>query len=210
MLEGSGMQLLKNLRELERNQQLTFLILSMQNPHLVGYMLTEKRSMFLSTDGSLGWLYHCPLMRSLPHVMNQCFDKITIFYKNSIIFVDPVTRQTYPDAQVQKYSERIKNLFQFDMEAENTWLTIIPTLVHRRRPAVFEPKGVTRVSRKAFGGAGDSGIYMRAQLSEFWDTILISAASGKGLQKTSPELIFPNVTVHGREQYSHYAPRTDC
>ena len=43
-------------------------------------------------DGSLAWIYHCPLMRSPPHVMNQCYDKIPIFYKNAIFFVDPITR----------------------------------------------------------------------------------------------------------------------
>ena len=79
-------------------------------------MLTGNRSMFLSTDSSLAWLYHCFLMRPPPHAMNQCYDKIPIFYNNATFFVDPITRQTYPDAQVQKCTDRIKNLFQFDME----------------------------------------------------------------------------------------------
>ena len=81
---------------------LTILLLSMENPTLAGYMLTGNRSMFLSTHGSLAWLYHCPLMRSPPQVMNQWYDKIPIFYKNAIFFVHPITRETYPDAQVQK------------------------------------------------------------------------------------------------------------
>ena len=70
MLEGSEIQLLKNLCEQERTQILTILMLSMENPRLVGYMLIRDRSMFLSTEGSSAWLYHCPLMRSPPHVMN--------------------------------------------------------------------------------------------------------------------------------------------
>ena len=130
--------------------------------------------------------------------------KSPFFYKNAIFFVDPITRQTYPDAQVQNCSDRIKNLFQFDMEDENSSFTFTPTLEHRKRPAVFGPKDVTPVSRKAFGGAGDAGIYTRAQLSEFWDNILISAASRKALQKFSRELIVPNTAIHGPEQYSYY------
>ena len=63
------------------------------------------------------------------------------------------------------------------MEDENSWFTITPTLEHRKRPAVFGPKVVTAVSRRDFGGAGDAGIYKRAQLSEFWDNVVISAAS---------------------------------
>ena len=209
MLGGSEIQLLKNLCEQERTQSLTILMLSMENPRLAGYMLTGNRSMFLSTDGGLAWLYHCPLMHSPPHVMNQCYDKIPIFYKNAIFFVDPITRQTYPDAQVQKCSDRIKNLFRFDMEDENSWFTIAPTLEHRKRPAVFGPNDVTPVSRRAFGGAGDAGIYTRAQLSEFWDNILISAASRKALPKFSRELIVPNTAIHGPKKYSYYTPRTD-
>ena len=95
------------------------------------------------------------------------------------------------------------------MEDENSWLTITPTLEHRNRPAVIGPKDVTLVSRRACGGAGDAGICTRAQLSEFWDDILISAASKKALQKFSRELIVPNTAIHGPEQNSFYAPRTD-
>ena len=95
------------------------------------------------------------------------------------------------------------------MEDENSWFTIIPTLEHRKRPAVFGPKDVTPVSRKSFGGAGDAGIYIRAQLKEFWDNIPISAASRKALQKFSREIIVPNTAIHGPEQYSYYAPRID-
>ena len=71
MLEGSEIQLLKELCETERTQILTILMLSMENPRLASYMLTGNRSMFLNTNGSLAWLYHCPLRRSPPHVMNQ-------------------------------------------------------------------------------------------------------------------------------------------
>ena len=177
MLEGSEIQNLEKLCEQERTQILTILMLSIENPRLAGYMLNGNRSMFISTDGSLAWLYHYPLMRSPPHIMNQCYDKIPILHKNAIFFVNPITRQAYPDAHVQNCSDRIKNFFQFDMEDENSWFTITPTLEHRKRPAVFGAKDVTPVSRRIFGGAGDAGIYTRAQLSEFWDNILISAPS---------------------------------
>ena len=189
-----------NFCEQERTQIMTILMLSMENPRLTGYMLTGNRSMFLSTNGSLACLYHCPLMRSPPHVMNQCYDKIHIFYKNAILFVDPITRQTYPEAQIQNCSNRIKNLFPFDMEDENSWFTITPTLENRKRPRVFGPKDVTPVSRRTFGGARDAVLYTRAQLSEFWDNILISAASREASSKFSQELIVPNTAIHGPEQ----------
>ena len=149
MLEGSEIQLLKNLCEQERTEILTILMLSMENPRLTGYMVTGNRSMFLSTDGSLAWLYHCPLMRSPPHVINQCYDKIPIFYKNASFFVDPITRQSYPHAQVQNCSDRIKNLFQFDMEYENSWFTITPTRT-QETPCSVRTKGCDSCIQKSF------------------------------------------------------------
>ena len=97
----------------------------------------------------------------------------------------------------------MKNLFHFDMEDENSWFTITPNLEHRKRPAVFGPKDATPVSRRVLGGARVAGIYTRAQLSEFWDNILISAASRKALQKFSQELIVPNTAIHRLVQYSN-------
>ena len=141
-----------------RTQILTILMLSIENPRPAGYMLTGNRSMFLSANGSLAWLYDCHLMRSTPHVKKQCYNKISILYKNAIFFVDLIIRQIYPDAQVRNCSDWIKSLFQFEMEDEKSCFTNTPTLEHRKRPAVFEPKDVTLVSRGAFGGAGDTRI----------------------------------------------------
>ena len=135
--------------------------------------------------------------------MNQCYDRIPISHKNALFFVDPITRQTYSDAQVQNCSDQIKNLFHFDREEENSWFTITPTLEHSKRPAVIGPKDVTPVSRRVFGGAGDAGVYTRAQLSEFWENISFSAASKKTLRKFSGELIVPKAANHGREKTSY-------
>ena len=132
--------------------------------------------------------------------MNQCYDKIPIFYKSATFFVNPIIRQRNPDAQVQNCSERIKNLFQFDLDNENSRFTITPTLEQRKQPAVFGPKDETPVSRRAFGGAGDAGTYTRAHLSELWDNIHISAASKKASQRISREVIVPNTAIHAPEQ----------
>ena len=77
-------------------------------------------SMFLETDGSLAWLYHCPLIHSPLHTMNQCYDRIPILYEIQIQFVQPITRQTQPAAILQNCTDRIMNLFQFDMDQEDS------------------------------------------------------------------------------------------
>ena len=76
LIQATEVQLLQNQCEQERTQILTKLTLALENPRLAGYMLTGNRSMFLETDGSLAWLYHCPKVHSPLHTMNQCYDKV--------------------------------------------------------------------------------------------------------------------------------------
>ena len=45
--------------ELEKNQLLTIIAMSVQNPQLAGFLLTGNRSNFLFFEGSAAWLYDC-------------------------------------------------------------------------------------------------------------------------------------------------------
>ena len=120
-LQASELNLLKKQCEQERYQIFTILMLSLENAILAGYMLIGDRSMFLETDGSLAWLYSCPQVRSPLHTLNQCYDKIPFLYKGQIQFVDPITRQTLPDALPQNCSDPIKNFFHMDMDQKDSW-----------------------------------------------------------------------------------------
>ena len=51
---------LHTICELERDQPLTILAMSVQNPQLAGFLLTDNRSNFLYVEGSTAWLYDCP------------------------------------------------------------------------------------------------------------------------------------------------------
>ena len=164
-------------------------MLALENPRLAGYMLTENRSMFLERDGSVAWLYHCPKVHSPLHTMNQCYDKIPILYRGQIQFVDPITRQTYPRAMTQKCSDRIKNLFQLDMDQEDSWYSLTPGIVHQDKPAIFGPQDISPVASHTFTGSQDAGMYTRNELKGFWDGILINAASRTALKKFSQNLI---------------------
>ena len=117
-------------------------MLSLANPRLAGYMLTGKRSLFLETDDSLAWLYHCPLVDSPPHAMNQCYDRIPILYESQIQIVNTIIQQTHPAAKTTNFTDRIKNLFQFDMDQEESWLTLTPGIVNQDRLAMCGPKDV--------------------------------------------------------------------
>ena len=184
-------------------------MLSLENPRLAGYMLTGNRSMFLETDGSLAWLYQSPLFHSPLHTKNQCYDWIPILYEGQIQFVDPITRQTHPAANIQNGTNRIKNLFQFDMDQDDSWYTLTPGIVHQDRRAVFGPKEVSPVAVHSFPGSQDAGMYTSSELGSFWDSILISVASRNALKRFSQKLIVFSNNKKNPDSFPYYAPRTD-
>ena len=67
--------------ELERNQLLTILAMSIQNPHLAGFLLIGNRSNFLYVERSTAWLYNCPHLLSPLSKADRCFDRIPICLK---------------------------------------------------------------------------------------------------------------------------------
>ena len=188
---------------------LTNLMLALENPRLAGYMLTGNRSMFLETDGSLAWLYHCPMVHSPLHAMSQCYDRIPILYEGQIRFVDPITRQTYPDAVTQNCSDRIKKLFQLDLDQEDSWYALTPGIVHQDKPAVFGPKEVSPMTAQPLTGSQDAGMYTRSELRGFWDNILINAASRTASKKFSQNLIIYSNAQEGSDGFHYYTPRTE-
>ena len=123
--------------------------------------------MFLETDGSLAYLYHCPLIHLPIRTLNQCYEQIPILYEGQIQFVEPITRQTLLAANLQSCRDRIKNLFRFDMDQGNLCYTMPPGIVHQDRPAVFGPKDVSPVAFDSFPGSQDAGKYTTSELSSF-------------------------------------------
>ena len=63
------------------------------------------------------------------------------------------------------------------MDQEDSWYTLTPDILLQDRPAAFGPKDVSPVAVHHFRGSQDAGLYTRSELSSFWDSILISAAS---------------------------------
>ena len=141
--------------------------------------------------------------------MNQCYDRIPILYEGQIQFVGPITRQTHPAANIQNCTDRIKNLFQFDMDQEDSWYTLTPGIVYQDRPAMFGPKDVSPVAVQSFLGSQDARMYTRSQLSNFWDSILISEASRNALKKFSQKLSVFSNDNKDPDSIPYCAPRTD-
>ena len=164
--------------------------------------------MFLETDGSVAWLYHCPKVHSPLHTMNQCYDKLPILYRGQIQFVEPVTRQLYPHATTQIFSDRIRNLIQLDMYQEDFWYTLTPGIVHLDKHAIFGPQDIYRSAFHPFTGSQDAGIYTHNEPKGFWDSIVIKAVSRTALKKLSQNLIVYTTAQEGADGSHYYTLRT--
>ena len=106
-------------------------MLALEYPRSADYMLTGFRSLFLETNGSLARLYHRPMLHSQIHTTTLCYERIPTLHESEIRYVDPITRQTYPDAVTQNFSDRIKNHFQLDMDQDDSWCAPTLGIVHQ-------------------------------------------------------------------------------
>ena len=89
--------------------------------------------MFLEADS--GSPLHSPL-----YTMSQCFDRIPLLYQGQIQFVDTLTRQTYPNANGQSCSDRSKNLLKFDIDQEDSWYSLTPSIVHQDKMSRYRER----------------------------------------------------------------------
>ena len=105
--------------ELERNQLLTILARSVQSPQLAGFLLTGNRSNFLYVDGSTAWLYDCPHFLSPLYIADRCFDCIPIHYTDALMYVDPITRQTYGFATPIACDNNRRNINELDPDSDD-------------------------------------------------------------------------------------------
>ena len=134
-------------------------MLTFEKTCLLGYMLTRNRSIFLETGGNLAWLYHCPLVHSPLPTKNQSYDRISILYEGQVQVVDPITEQSHRAANLQKCTDPIKKLSQFDMEQEDSWYTLTPGIVHQDTwHRVLGPKDVSPVAVLSFPGSQGAGM----------------------------------------------------
>ena len=110
---------LQTVCELERNQLLTILAMSVQKPQLAGFLLTGNRSNFRHVEGSTAWLYDCPHFFSPLCITDHCFDRIPIHFKETLMYVDPITRQTFDYATPITCDNNPKNIIELDPDSDD-------------------------------------------------------------------------------------------
>ena len=93
--------------------------MSVQNPQLVGFLLSGNRSNFLYVEGSTAWLYDCPHFLSPLCKADRCFDRLPIHFKDTLMYVDPITRQTYDYATPIACENNPRNIIELDPDSDD-------------------------------------------------------------------------------------------
>ena len=174
---------LHTICELERNQFLEILAMSVQNHQLAGFLLTGNRSNFLYVESSNAWLYDCPHFLSPLYKADRCFDRIPIHFKNTLMYVDPITRQTYDYATPITCDNNSRNIFELDPDSDDQDFYILgPEPIKCKPPLMFTPSQIKTTVRSNTFTAQDAGIYSNGELDQFWNRILFSKHSDSTLQ----------------------------
>ena len=174
---------LHTICEIERNQLLTILAMSVQNPQLAGFLLTGNRSKFLYVEGSTSWLFDCPHFLSPLCKADRCFDRISIHFKDTLMYVDPITRQTYDYATPITCDNNPRNKIELDPDSnEQDFYILGPEPTKRKHPLMFTPSQFETTIRPNTFIAQDAGIYSNAELDQFWNRILFCKHSDSTLQ----------------------------
>ena len=149
--------------------------MSEQNSQLAGFLLTGNRSSFLYVEGSTAWLYDCPHFLSPLYKADRCFDRIPIHFKDTLMYVDPITRQTYDYATPITCDNNPRNIIELDPDSDDQDFYILgPEPIKRKPPLMVTPSQNKTTIRPNTFTAQDAGIFSNAELDQFWNRILFS------------------------------------
>ena len=182
-------------------------------PQLAGFLLTGNRSNFLYVEGSTAWLYDCPHFLSPLYKADRCFDRIPIHFKDTLMYVDPITRQIYDYATPITCDNIPRNIIELDPDSDDQDFYILgPEPIKRKPPLMFTPSQIKTTIRPNTFTAQDAGIYSNAELDQFWNRILFSKHSDSTLQLLGKALSYsfissntPNYDADSRhDSGNHY------
>ena len=155
--------------------------MSVQNPQLAGLLLTGNRSNFLYVEGSTAWLYVCPLFLSPLYKADRCFDRIPILFKDTLMYVDPNTRQTNDYATPIACDNNLRYIIEQDPDSDDLDFYILGP-EPQKPPLMFTPSQIKTTIHPNTFTAQDAGNYSNTELDQFWNKILFSKHSDSTLQ----------------------------
>ena len=194
-MTGQELNTLHTVCKLERNQLLTILAISVQNPQLVGFLLTGSRRNFLYVEGSTAWLYDCPHFLSPLYKADGCFDRIPILFKDTLMYGNPITRPTYDYALPIACDKNPRSFIELDLYSDDQDFYILGQEHNKRnQPPMFTPSHIKTTIRPNTFTAQDAGIYSNAELDQFWNRILFSKHSDATHQLLGKPLSYSSIS----------------
>ena len=92
--------------------------MSVKNPLLACFFLTQNRSNILYVEISTAWLYDSPHPLSPLYKVKQFYDKIRVNYLDTVMYVDPITCQIFEYAsQIFHCLQPFRRLFYYYIRA---------------------------------------------------------------------------------------------
>ena len=170
--------------ELERNQLLTIFEMSGQNPQLAGCLSTGNRSNLFYVEGSTAWLYDCPHFLSPLYKLTDALIVVQpIHFKNTSMYVDPITRQSHDYATPIASDFIPRNIIELDHDSDDQedFYILGPEPIKRKPPLMFTPSQNKTTIRTITFKAQDAGIYSNDELDQIWNIMLFSKHSNSTL-----------------------------
>ena len=154
----------------EQNRNIRQLTLTQvqKNTPLLGYIITEDRSIFVTQEGiNVMKMYKCAKKSSPLYVpqTRECYDKIPILYKNRVQYVHQLTRETYLWAKKVPCSHsNFDQLISIDTERTTRYrVTPYPVKVETILNAI-SPERIVLDNMFSKASLIESGIYSKEQL----------------------------------------------
>ena len=106
-------------------------------------------------------------------------------YREKNFFVDPITRHTFKSTDQQDCSAKHLNVYQPDVDKNNSWIELTPSITRVIGPDLFKAKEIQRQVRHSLASNHDASIYTYAQMQKFWSMITDHSQMKGILQKVS-------------------------
>ena len=168
---------------LERNQLLTILAMSVQNPQLAGFLLTFKIAVTFCTSK-----VHLPgfmIVRIFFLLYTKLIDALIVYLYNLKIF--SCTYTPLHDKLMTMLSitcdNNPRNFIELDPDSDDQHFYILgPEPIKCKPPLMFTPSQIKTTIRPNTFTAQDAGIYSNADFDQFWNSFLFSKLSNSTLQ----------------------------
>ena len=129
-------------------------------------------------------------------ILSKCYNRIPILYEDEIHFVDPISKQTFTEAEEQLCSDKRSKLFQLDVDDDNSWIELTPQITKVRGPAIFKPHIVIQQIANIITASIQASIYTYKEMMAFWNSKNFNSNT-KGVLK-----LFTKSFLGNRESFS--------